>query len=75
MASISDPPPGQLNASLTAFLRILDEYSAQTKQEIVPEKQEKAQGRIKNFRAELVDFREQFDLVKKQRDETVRVHI
>lgn len=37
----------------------------------MPAKQEKACERVKNFRAELSDFREQFDRVRKERDASV----
>jgi Golgi SNAP receptor complex protein 2 len=57
---------GQLSASLTSFSRTIDEYASLAKQEPIPEKAEKAQVRIKNFRAELVDFRDQFERVRKE---------
>lgn len=62
---------GQINASLTSFSRTLDDYSRLAKQEIVEDKKEKAQGRINNFRSELADFREQFDKLKREREEAV----
>lgn len=62
---------GQFNASLATFSRTIDEYNQLAKQELVPAKQEKAFERVKNFRADLTDFREQFELVKKEREETV----
>ncbi|KAF2962955.1 hypothetical protein GQX73_g10625 [Xylaria multiplex] len=59
---------GSLSASLTAFSRTLDEYSALTKQELNPTKQEKAHERLRNFRSELTQFRSDFDTLKAQRE-------
>ncbi|KAJ8119973.1 hypothetical protein ONZ43_g3199 [Nemania bipapillata] len=58
LSSSSDGAPtpavlGSLSASLTAFSRTLDEYSALAKQELNPAKQEKAHERLRNFRTEL----------------------
>lgn len=63
---------GSLSASLTAFARTLDEYNALARQELNPAKQEKALERIRNFRAELHDYRGQFDGLKAARDEVVQ---
>ncbi|KAI3319456.1 V-snare-domain-containing protein [Xylariaceae sp. AK1471] len=60
---------GSLSASLTAFSRTLDEYSALAKQELNPAKQEKAHERLRNFRTELVEFRAKLDGLKTQRDD------
>ena len=38
------------------------------KKELVPEKQEKAHGRIKNFRTELAEYRQSLDHLKKDRE-------
>jgi Golgi SNAP receptor complex protein 2 len=65
--------PGQLNASLTSFSRTIDEYNKLAKQELVPAKQEKAYERVKNFRAELAEYRQQFDRLKQEADERVCV--
>lgn len=43
------------------------------KKELVPTKQEKARERIKNFRTELVDYRQHFDRLKKDREDSVSV--
>jgi golgi SNAP receptor complex member 2 len=64
---------GQISASLTSFLRTVDDYSALSKQELIPAKQEKAFERVKNFRAELSDLRQQFDQLKKEREDAVRI--
>ena len=86
LATFTDAPAtgtaalqGQINASLTSFSKTVDDYSRLAKQEIVEDKKEKAQSRISNFRSELADFREQFDKLKKEREEAVcgtvqRVH-
>ncbi len=58
-----------MSASLTSFARTLDEYAALARQELNPAKQEKAQERIRNFRAELSDFRAQFDALKRARED------
>lgn len=39
---------------------------------MVAAKQEKAYERIKNFRTELTDYREQFNRIKAENDERVR---
>jgi hypothetical protein len=64
--------PGQINASLTSFSRTIDEYNKLAKQELVPEKQTKAYDRVKNFRTELSDYRDQFERLRKENDERVR---
>ncbi|KAI1340218.1 transport protein BOS1 [Xylariaceae sp. FL0016] len=76
LSSPSDNPPtpaalGSISASLTAFSRTLDEYSALAKQELNPAKQEKAFDRIKNFRTELSEFRSEFDSLKSLRDDAL----
>lgn len=60
---------GSLSASLTSFSRNLDEYDQLAKQELVIAKQEKALERLKNFRAELSEYKEQFAALKAQRDD------
>lgn len=49
----------------------MDDYSALSKKELIPEKQEKAFDRVKNFRNELTDYRAQFDRLRKEREESV----
>ncbi|KAI1302716.1 hypothetical protein F5Y03DRAFT_396229 [Xylaria venustula] len=76
LASLSSSPDGaptpaalgSLSASLTAFSRTLDEYSALAKQELNPAKQEKAHERLRNFRSELTQFRNEVDALKAQRE-------
>lgn len=68
----SSPSPallGQINASLTSFSRTIDDYNKLAKQEIVATKQEKAFERLKTFRAELADYREQFGRLRQVNDE------
>ncbi|KAK3904502.1 protein transport protein bos1, partial [Staphylotrichum tortipilum] len=60
---------GTVSASLTAFARTIDEYNALAKQELSPAKQEKALERIRDFRAELTDFRSQFAALKSARED------
>lgn len=62
---------GSLSASLTAFSRTLDEYSALAKQELNPAKQEKAHERLRNFRNELAQFRDQMEALKRLREDAV----
>ncbi|KAF3052389.1 protein transport protein bos1 [Didymella keratinophila] len=54
----------QLNASLATFSRTIDDYGKLAKQEPVQTKQEKAFERLKNFRAELDEYRESFKRIK-----------
>lgn len=63
--------PGQISTTLTSFSRTIDDYSETAKKELNPAKQEKAWERIKNFRAEILEYRQRFDSLKSQREETV----
>ncbi|KAK1758841.1 V-SNARE protein Bos1 [Echria macrotheca] len=60
---------GSLSASLTSFARTIDEYNALARQELNPAKQEKAQERVRNFRAELASFRAEVESLKQARSE------
>lgn len=62
---------GQIAASLSSLSRTIDDYSALSKKELIPEKQEKAFERVKNFRTELTDYRAQFERLRKEREEAV----
>ena len=53
--------------------RTLDDYAELAKKELVPAKQEKAHERLKNFRTELADYRQSFDRLKKDREDSVRL--
>ncbi|RHZ58135.1 uncharacterized protein CDV56_105184 [Aspergillus thermomutatus] len=64
---------GQIAASLALLSRTIDDYSALSKKELIPEKQEKAFERVKNFRAELADYRTHFDQLRKEREEAQSV--
>jgi hypothetical protein len=63
--------PGQISASLASFSRTIDDYSALSKRELIPEKQERAFERAKDFRTALSDYRQQFEQLRKQREEAV----
>ena len=63
--------PGQISASLTSLSRTIDDYHALARRELIPEKQQKAFERVKNFRADLVDYRERLDRLKKDREQNV----
>ncbi|KAH9870845.1 hypothetical protein J1614_006417 [Plenodomus biglobosus] len=66
-ADSASPSPhlqAQLNASLTSFSRTIDEYGKLAKQEPVQTKQEKAFERLKNFRTELDEYRDNFKRIK-----------
>ncbi|KAJ5216637.1 uncharacterized protein N7498_003044 [Penicillium cinerascens] len=60
---------GQIAASLSSLSRTVDDYSALSKKELIPEKQQKAFDRVKNFRDELGDYRAQFDRLRKERED------
>lgn len=61
----------QLSASLTSFSRAIDEYGKLAKQEPVQTKQEKAFERLKNFRSELEEYRENFKRIKSANEDVV----
>ncbi|KAI1267064.1 V-snare-domain-containing protein [Xylariaceae sp. FL1019] len=63
---------GSLSASLTAFSRTIEEYSSLTQQELNPAKADKAQERLRNFRAELSEFRGQLEAFKNDRENTIQ---
>ncbi|KAI4096264.1 MAG: hypothetical protein LQ344_001090 [Seirophora lacunosa] len=71
-AASSPALQGQISASLTSLSRTIDDYSETAKNELIHAKQEKAYERIKNFRAELLDYRQTFDQLKKDREDSVR---
>ncbi|KAJ2902534.1 putative transport protein bos1 protein [Zalerion maritima] len=63
---------GALSSSLTSFSRTLDEYNNLAKQEFNTVKQDKAQERIRTFRTELRDYRDQFSTLKSAKEEAVQ---
>ncbi|KAI9763344.1 MAG: protein transport protein bos1 [Geoglossum simile] len=68
---ISSPAlQGQISASLTSLSRTIDDYNGMAKRELIPAKQEKAFERVKNFRSELAEFRQQFEQLKGEKEET-----
>ena len=62
---------GQISATLTSFSRTIDDYSETTKKEPNPAKQEKARQRIKDFRGEILEYRQRFENLKNEREDTV----
>ena len=62
---------GQISASLTSLSRTIEDYTEVAKKELIPAKQEKARERLKTFRAELLDYRQSFDRLKKDREDAV----
>ncbi|KAL2267923.1 hypothetical protein VTJ83DRAFT_5200 [Remersonia thermophila] len=67
--SLTPAALGSLSASLAAFSRTVDEYSALAKQELNATKQEKAYERIRDFRAEIAEFRTRLDALKAARED------
>ncbi|RMZ71813.1 transport BOS1 [Pyrenophora seminiperda CCB06] len=66
-ADAASPSPhvqAQLNASLTSFARTIDDYGKLARQEPVQTKADKAQERLKTFRAELDEYRASFKRIK-----------
>lgn len=72
-ATTSAALQGQIAASLASLSRTIDDYSALSKKELIPAKQEKAFERVKNFRNELADYRQQFERLRKEREEAQSV--
>ncbi|KAB8234108.1 dihydrolipoamide acetyltransferase component of pyruvate dehydrogenase [Aspergillus alliaceus] len=64
---------GQIAASLASLSRTVDDYSALSKKELIPEKQQKAFERVNNFRSELADYRQHFDGLRKEREQAQSV--
>ena len=62
---------GQISASLTSFSRTIDDYNNMAKRELIPAKQEKAFERVKTFRSEITEYRQQFEHLKAEREESV----
>ncbi|KAI4219162.1 MAG: hypothetical protein L6R36_008523 [Xanthoria steineri] len=69
-ASPSPALQGQISASLTSLSRTIDDYSETAKKELIPTKQEKAHERIKTFRSDLLEYRQTFDRLKKDREDS-----
>ncbi|KAL8728792.1 MAG: hypothetical protein Q9166_005170 [cf. Caloplaca sp. 2 TL-2023] len=61
---------GQISASLTSLSRTIDDYSETAKKELIPAKQEKAHDRVKTFRSDLLDYRQTFARLKKDREDS-----
>jgi Golgi SNAP receptor complex protein 2 len=73
-ATASPALQGQISTSLTSFNRTLDDYQNLSRNELNAEKKEKAQERIKNFRADLASYRAQFDELKKESEGAIAVN-
>ncbi|KAL9042561.1 MAG: hypothetical protein Q9180_000524 [Flavoplaca navasiana] len=69
-ASSSPALQGQISASLTSLSRTIDDYSETAKKELIPTKKEKAHERIKTFRSDLLDYRQTFNRLKKDREDS-----
>ncbi|KAL8743258.1 MAG: hypothetical protein Q9190_004378 [Brigantiaea leucoxantha] len=69
-ATSSPALQGQISASLASLSRAIDNYAQTAKNELIPTKQELAYERIKNFRAELRDYRQSFDHLKKDHEDS-----
>ena len=67
----ADQGLGQISATLTSFSRTVDDYYETSKKELNTAKQEKARERVKNFRAEILDYRQSFDRLKKDKEDNV----
>ncbi|KAK7178967.1 hypothetical protein DPSP01_013986 [Paraphaeosphaeria sporulosa] len=66
-ADSATPSPalqGQISASLTSFARTIEDYAKLAKQEPIQTKQEKAFERVKNFRVELDEYRDNFGRIR-----------
>ena len=61
---------GQISATLSSFSRTIDDYYQNSTRELNPQKAEKAQERVKTFRSELQDYRQRFDALKRDREES-----
>lgn len=60
---------GQISASLATLSRTITDYENLARRELVPTKQQQAYERIKNFRAEMAECREEFERIKRERGE------
>lgn len=64
---------GQISTSLQNLQRTLTDYENLSRNELNPEKKDKAAERLKNFRSDLQSYRAQFDELKKEREATTQV--
>lgn len=64
-----DGGTGQISVSLASLARTVDDYDSMARREIVPAKQEKAFQRVKNFRKEMSEYRQQFEKLKSDRSD------
>ncbi|GAA5844937.1 hypothetical protein JCM11251_007274 [Rhodosporidiobolus azoricus] len=57
---------GQINASLAALDRTIDDYDSMARREIVDVKKEKAMQRVSKFKDEYLQLRREYDRIKQQ---------
>ncbi|GAA5917898.1 hypothetical protein JCM6882_003983 [Rhodosporidiobolus microsporus] len=57
---------GQINASLAALDRTIDDYDSMARREIVDVKKEKAMQRVAKFKDEYIQLRREYDRIKSQ---------
>ncbi|GAA5951600.1 hypothetical protein JCM3765_005981 [Sporobolomyces pararoseus] len=55
---------GQINASLAAFDRTIEDYDSMAKREIVDQKREKALQRVARFKEDYISLRRQYERIK-----------
>ncbi|RMZ87701.1 hypothetical protein DV736_g5074, partial [Chaetothyriales sp. CBS 134916] len=64
---------GQISTTLTSLSRTIDDYQFLSRSEPNQEKKDKAEERLKNFKADLASYRAQFDELKKEREAAINV--
>ncbi|GAA5830893.1 hypothetical protein JCM5353_002639 [Sporobolomyces roseus] len=57
---------GQINASLAAFDRTIEDYDSMARREIVEVKKEKAVSRVARFKEDYISLRKQYERIKKE---------
>ncbi|RMZ85245.1 hypothetical protein DV738_g315, partial [Chaetothyriales sp. CBS 135597] len=72
-AAASPALQGQISTTLTSLSRTIDDYQFLSRSEPNPEKKEKAEERLKNFKADLASYRAQFDELKKEREAAINI--
>ncbi|RMD44137.1 hypothetical protein DV735_g1039, partial [Chaetothyriales sp. CBS 134920] len=72
-AAASPALQGQISTTLTSLSRTIEDYQFLTRSETNAEKKDKAEERLKNFKADLLSYRAQFDQLKKERDAAINI--
>ncbi|RMZ82514.1 hypothetical protein DV737_g1971, partial [Chaetothyriales sp. CBS 132003] len=72
-AAASPALQGQISTTLTSLSRTIDDYQFLSRSEPNQEKKDKAEERLKNFKADLASFRAQFDELKKEREAAINL--